>query len=118
MLDGHGAVLGVDANTRVRVSFEIERDTIGVGSSYRALGGVIDAAVGGVMSTENSLLGRGFRDSSAMKRAALRLEVEGAEWRAMEKRVAAAGPEVVGGEARPVQRKHGRSGHVGGSRRE
>lgn len=40
---------------RVRVSFEIERDTIDVGSSYRALGGVVDAAVGGVLSTGNNL---------------------------------------------------------------
>jgi hypothetical protein len=53
--DSHGAVLGVDANMRVRVSFGIERDTTDVGSSNRALGGVVDTAVRGVMSTENSL---------------------------------------------------------------
>jgi hypothetical protein len=52
--DARGADLGVEVNVHVRVSFGIERDTIDVGNADRALGGVVDTAARGVMSTENS----------------------------------------------------------------
>lgn len=55
MRDNHGAILGINANLRTRVSFVTKRDAIDVGSFERALGGVVNTAVRGVMSIENSL---------------------------------------------------------------